>query len=72
FTVTEPSVLTASYTKTDSSCFGLNNGSINLTPSGGTPSYTFSWRNEQNQVIATTQNINNLAPGTYSCVITDT
>ena len=71
FTVTEPSVLTASYTKTDSSCFGLNNGSINLSPSGGTPSYTFSWRNEQNQVIANTQNINNLAPGTYSCTITD-
>ena len=43
----------------------LNNGSINLTPTGGVPPYTFSWSNS-----ATTQNLNNIPAGTYSVTVT--
>lgn len=66
-TVTEPSGgLTDSLAVSQVTCFGLNNGSINLGVFGGTPVYTFLWSNG-----ASTQNISNLSPGTYSVTITD-
>jgi hypothetical protein len=45
---------------------GLNNGSITLTVSGGTPPYSFFWNDG-----ATSQNRTGLAPGTYTVNITD-
>ncbi|MES2627707.1 MAG: T9SS type A sorting domain-containing protein [Bacteroidota bacterium] len=43
-----------------------NNGSIDLTVTGGVKPYTFVWSNG-----ASTEDITNLAPGTYSVVVTD-
>lgn len=48
---------------TDATC--NNNGSIAVTVSGGTAPYTFLWSNG-----ATTQNLSNLAPGTYTVTVT--
>ncbi|WP_414655297.1 SprB repeat-containing protein, partial [Flavobacterium sp. UBA7663] len=42
-TVTQPPALNSSTVVTNVSCFGGSNGAINLTPSGGTPGYTFNW-----------------------------
>lgn len=64
-TVTAPAVLAGTTVVTNTSG-GLNNGAINLTVSGGTPSYSFIWSNS-----ATTEDIINLAPGTYTVTITD-
>lgn len=47
-------------------CFGANNGSINLTVTGGTPIYSYTWSNGSN-----TQDIGSLIAGTYTAVITD-
>jgi SprB-like repeat protein len=47
-------------------CTGQENGFINLTVSGDAPPYSFLWSNG-----ATTQNIQNLAPGTYTVTVTD-
>ena len=47
-------------------CNGDNNGTIDLTVSGGTPNYTYTWSNG-----ATTGNLTGLAPITYSYTITD-
>ncbi|HKR04723.1 MAG TPA: gliding motility-associated C-terminal domain-containing protein [Bacteroidia bacterium] len=48
------------------SCYGGNNGSINLSVNGGTSPYSYSWSNG-----AVSQNISNLASGTYTVLITD-
>ena len=48
------------------SCFGGNNGAINLAVNGGTIPYTYNWSNG-----STTQNISNLASGTYTVTVTD-
>ncbi len=47
-------------------CPGYANGSIDITPAGGTAPYSFSWSNGQ-----TTEDINNLTQGTYSVTVTD-
>ena len=51
------------------SCNGANNGSINLTVSGGYPGYTFSWTGPG--FTATTEDVSNLSPGIYTVVIND-
>lgn len=48
------------------SCFGSADGSINITPNGGTPPYTFTWSNN-----ATSEDITGLEAGTYVGIITD-
>lgn len=43
-----------------------NNGAIDLSPSGGTPPYTFSWSNS-----FSTEDITGLGPDTYIVTVTD-
>lgn len=52
------------------SCNGANNGSIDITVAGGNPGYTYQWTSD-NGFTATTQDINNLGPGTYTVVVND-
>ncbi|MEN9304184.1 MAG: hypothetical protein RL264_2613, partial [Bacteroidota bacterium] len=72
YTITEPPVLTASasitsnYNGRNISCNGAADGAATVTISGGTAPYSISWSNG-----ATTQNISNLGPGTYTATITD-
>jgi|GEM_PF-3264013 len=65
-TVTVLPKLTASYTKTDVSTPGGHDGRIDLTVSGGTPPYFYSWNTG-----AFTQDINFLFEGFYKVTITD-
>lgn len=59
------------YTKVfASSCHGGTDGSINVTPSGGTSPYTYSWTGVGG-FTATTQNIAGIALGDYNVVIKD-
>lgn len=64
--VITPNGPTASQASTNVTCFGNNNGAINVTPTGGTGALTYAWSNG-----ATTQDLAGLAPGTYSTTITD-
>ncbi len=65
--ITQPDALTASIIAVvKEQCIEQNNGSINLSVSGGTPPYAFMWSNG-----ATTEDISGLSAGTYSVLVTD-
>ncbi|HXA00655.1 MAG TPA: SprB repeat-containing protein, partial [Cytophagaceae bacterium] len=64
--INEPPPISTSGSLTNVSCNGGNNGAINLTVSGGTPSYSYSWSNGQ-----TIQDISSLTAGNYTVIVTD-
>ena len=65
--VTQPALpLTVGSVVTNVTCFGLTDGAIDVTPLGGTAPFTYFWTTGQ-----TTQDINNVPPGTYVVAITD-
>tara|TARA_B100001142_G_scaffold163489_1_gene163542 strand:+ start:7013 stop:9688 length:2676 start_codon:yes stop_codon:yes gene_type:complete len=70
FYVSEPSPITISYSVTTTTNSGYSDGSISTTLSGGTAPYSFYWSGP-NGYIATTQNIQNLMSGTYTCYVVD-
>tara|TARA_Y100000589_G_scaffold332344_1_gene392032 strand:- start:1579 stop:4659 length:3081 start_codon:yes stop_codon:yes gene_type:complete len=65
-TVTAPPPLSLSSSIVDVTCNGANNGSVAVTPSGGTPPYSYSWSNG-----GTTNAITGLGPGSYTVTVTD-
>ena len=67
YTVTQPVVaLSATITPTAVKCNAGTDGSVSLTPSGGTTPYSFSWSNGAN-----TEDLSNVSANTYSVTITD-
>ena len=63
-TLTQPKPLAITLQPTDLTC--IAQGSINLIVSDGVGPYTYSWSNG-----AVTQNVSNLAAGSYSVTVTD-
>ncbi|NVJ45850.1 MAG: SprB repeat-containing protein, partial [Cytophagia bacterium] len=66
FVVTQPTALAFSYTSDNVLCFGESNGAIDITISGGTAPYTYSWSNGE-----ITEDINSLSAGDYTVIVTD-
>ena len=64
--ITEPNVLVANISGSDIICYGGSNGSADLTVTGGTTPYTYSWSNS-----ATSEDISNLSFGDYTVVVVD-
>lgn len=58
----QPIILSA--TSTDISCNGFDDGTANVTASGGSGSYSYLWSNS-----ATTASLSGLSPGTYSLTV---
>jgi SdrD B-like domain/SprB repeat len=65
-TITEPSALTANIIGKNTTCNGGANGEADLTVSGGTGAKTYLWSNSD-----TTEDLANLAAGTYTVTVSD-
>lgn len=65
--ITEPAAaIVIDYTKTDISCYGANDGSLELDVSGGLPPYVINWSFGANQ-----SEFDNLGPGDYTLTVSD-
>lgn len=72
--IAEPakSVFISSETVTPTTGFGLSTGKIAITVEGGTPGYTYQWKNSSNMVVGTNSPVlNNVPAGVYTVLITD-
>lgn len=81
FVVNQPSdTLIATHVITPVNCFGESNGGIDMTPSGGTAPYTYSWNNSSFQLSVIAQDLINFPADAYyfemidakNCVFRDT
>ena len=66
FEIKQPTPVSDTVSVTDASSCSAADGSVSVTPSGGTPPYTFFWSNG-----ASTSAFNALSPGTYSLTLKD-
>lgn len=66
YTLVAPVALGGNFVATPVSTAGASNGSIDLTPTGGTTPYTYLWNTG-----AITQDLSNLPAGNYCVTITD-
>ncbi|MEO7978604.1 T9SS type A sorting domain-containing protein, partial [Flavobacterium sp.] len=68
YTITQPTAInTATGSQTNVSCNGGSNGSASVTPSGGTPGYTYSWSPSGGTAATAT----GLTAGSYTVTVTD-
>ena len=66
FTITEPSAFIVTSTATNVSCNGASNGTAEVIVTGGRTPYTYLW-----STGATTASVTGLAPGDYTCLVTE-
>ncbi len=66
FWVTEPSQISINPVLNQVSCFGGSNGSVDISPAGGTPPYTYQWTGG-----VTTEDLINKPAGSYFVTVTD-
>ncbi|WP_187271059.1 SdrD B-like domain-containing protein [Neolewinella aurantiaca] len=66
YTITEPTAIDLSGIASNVTCFGENDGSIDLTVLGGSPAYIVNWSNGSNS-----EDLSNIGAGTYTVTVTD-
>lgn len=71
YTITEPDdILITIDSKNDITCFGFANGSVNISVTGGTGNYNYTWTKDT-LPFSNNEDITNLSPGTYVVTVTD-
>lgn len=70
-TVNEPSELTLSHTFINVSCYGDSDGSIDLTVTGGSPTYNYVWTNSLGVNVGSNQDLTGVPAETYNVLVTD-
>ena len=66
FVVNNSSSMSLAHTQTATSCFGGNDGAIDISPAGGTAPYTYLWSNS-----LVTEDLSSLISGDYTISVTD-
>ncbi len=70
-TISEPTILSANLVSVSNvSCNGETNGSIDVSVSGGTSNYTFSW-SDGSSVVGISEDLAEIVAGTYTLTIAD-
>lgn len=70
-TFAQPDTISNAYTTTNVSCNGGNDGTIDITPTGGTMGYTYFW-DGPGQFTDSTEDLTGATAGVYTLTITDT
>lgn len=70
-TITDPSALNVTEVITDASCIGTSDGAIDITVTGGSGLYSFSWFDNNFNFIANTEDVSGLPAGVYNLDIFD-
>ena len=65
-TLTQPDQIIGVTTATDATCYGATDGTLDISISGGSGAYTYSWNQG-----ATSQNLDSIQAGIYVLTITD-
>ncbi|MDP2387380.1 MAG: T9SS type A sorting domain-containing protein [Bacteroidota bacterium] len=65
--ITQPTAITSGLTTSSVTCNGGNDGFATVSPSGGTPSYSYNWA----PVGGTSASTSGLSAGNHTCTITD-
>ena len=68
YSITEPTDINLSTSKTDALCFGSSDGTATVLSTGGTGTYNYSWNTTP---IQTTLMATGLSMGTYQVVVSD-
>ena len=70
--IAEPDEIVLSFDDVvNSTCFGSNNGSIDITHTGGVGELIFSWSKDSSPLAIDTVSATALSPGSYSIFVTD-
>ena len=67
YTITQPTILSTTQAQTNLNCNGVCIGSASVTPSGGTPNYTYAWSPSGGASSAASS----LCAGNYTVTVTD-
>ena len=70
-TITEPSKVEASAPTTTPASCANNDGTATTSGSGGTPNYSYVWKNSSNATVGTSATATGLTAGTYTVTVTD-
>jgi large repetitive protein len=71
FSITQPTALTSSIGSVTNTTCAQANGSATILGSGGTGPYTYQWLNSANQVVSSSNALQNAGAGLYQVVTTD-
>lgn len=69
YVVGQPDPISVTAEVTNVNCFGNATGAIDISVTGGTSPYSYSWTNSTGSVVSTDQDLINIVAGTYSVVV---
>jgi gliding motility-associated-like protein len=71
FNIAQSTGLVIDLAITNALCAGDSTGSVNVTTNGGTPEFTYSWTDANENVIGVESSIANLPSGSYNVSVSD-